>query len=85
MGEDDLGNPSGTLHQCWRRISSPRHALLNRARSKLGDGFRTLKRGLWWIIFKVMDGAIFFVGSVQLMTGIQLFSGHGNSLMRKDY
>ena len=31
--------------QCWRRISSPRHALLKQASFILGDGFRTLKRG----------------------------------------
>jgi hypothetical protein len=29
----------------------------------LGDGFKILKRGFWWIILKVMDGAIFFLSA----------------------
>jgi len=72
------GFPTSCSYIWCRRISSPRHVLLRQARSIVGDGFRILNRGFWWIIFKVVGVDMnFLVVSLQLEKGIQLLSGDG--------
>jgi len=48
------------------------------ARSIVGDGFRTLKRGFWRVNFKVMAVAMDFpVANVRLETSMRLLNGDG--------
>jgi len=49
--------------------------------SMLGDGLRTLKRGFWWIILKVLDGAIFFMSAAsQISFAVTGLAAHANHL-----